>query len=105
MSSDGYRETNHLAIAGFLLPFAAAAVTGLLILIGGDDFKSSKLVIIYIIIVLLILLAGMTCSIKSIPLIEKKGDKDYAYSGLVLNILFLLIYLVSLIYLILNILF
>jgi len=46
----------------------------------------------------LLLLAGLTASIRSIPRIASLGDGDYAYSGLTLNILFLSIYAVSLVY-------
>jgi hypothetical protein len=46
----------------------------------------------------LIMLAGLISSIKSIPLIEEKDDKDYAYSGLTLNILSVCIYVTSLFY-------
>lgn len=35
---------------------------------------------------------------KSISLIEEKGDKDYAYSGLVLNLFLTLLYLASVLY-------
>jgi len=42
---------------------------------------------------------GLFLSLRSIPLIQEKGDKDYAYSGLVLNTFFILLYIFSLIYL------
>jgi hypothetical protein len=44
------------------------------------------------------LLGGLCLSLRSIPLIAQRGDKDYAYSGLTLNILFTFIYLLSLFY-------
>ena len=93
-----FRKSNHLAIAGFLLPFASAAVTGLLILAGRDDPESLKNSIVYLILVPLILLAGLAASIRSIPLVDELGDKDYAYSGLTLNILSIFVYITSLIY-------
>jgi len=46
----------------------------------------------------LILAAGLYASLRAIPLIPERGDKDYAYSGLVLNLFFILLYLSSLIY-------
>ncbi len=95
-------KTNHLAVAGFLLPFVAAGVTGLLILISQGDFKSLKFSVLYLTAVPLIMLTGVVSSVKSIPLIEEKGDKDYAYSGLTLNLLFILVYITSLIYFFLN---
>ena len=98
MKPHGFRKTNHLAVAGFLLPFGAAGVMGLLILIGQEDFRSPGFSVLYLTIVPLILLAGVVSSLKSIPLIEERNDKDYAYSGLTLNILFMSIYIISLIY-------
>lgn len=92
------RKTNHFAVAGFLLPFLAAAVTSFLLLIGGEDFTSLKFSIPFISIVPSILLAGVVLSIKSIPLIPERGDKDYAYSGLTLNILFLIVFITFLVY-------
>jgi hypothetical protein len=52
----------------------------------------------FVTIIPLILALGLILSIKSIPLIEKLGDRDYAYSGLVLNIFFILFYIIALIY-------
>lgn len=98
MTTSGVQKPNTLAIAGFLTPFVAAGITGLLILGLGEDIKSFKISILYLTIVPLILLAGLVFSLKSIPLIQKLGDKDYAYSGLVLNLLFLVVYVTSLIY-------
>ncbi len=98
MTTSGTQKPNTLAIAGFLAPFVAAGITGLLILCLGEDIKSFKISLLYLTIVPLILLAGLFFSLKSIPLIQKLGDKDYAYSGLVLNLLFLVVYVTSLIY-------
>jgi len=98
VSPDDFRKTNHLAVAGFVLPFFAAGVTGALLLIWQEDFESLKFSICYLILVPLIMLAGLISSLKSIPFIEEKGDKDYAYSGLTMNVLFLCIYIFSLIY-------
>ena len=52
----------------------------------------------FVTVIPLILILGLTLSLKSVPFIEKLGDKDYAYSGLVLNIFFILFYIASLIY-------
>ncbi|NQU15814.1 MAG: hypothetical protein HQ561_16790 [Desulfobacteraceae bacterium] len=92
------RKINHPAIAGFLLPFVAAAVTGALLLIVKEDLKSLKFSIPYLVLVPMILLGGLVSSLKSIPLIPERGDKDYTYSGLTLNILFLVVYVISLLY-------
>jgi hypothetical protein len=98
LSPDDFRKTNHLAVAGFVLPFFAAGLTGVLLLIWQEDFESLKFSALYLTIVPLIMLAGLISSLKSIPLIEEKGDKDYAYSGLTMNVLFLCVYIFSLIY-------
>ena len=45
-----------------------------------------------------ILVGGLCLSLLSISLIAKRGDKDYAYSGLAVNILFAFMYLLSLFY-------
>lgn len=93
-----FRKTNHLAVAGFLCPFSAASVAGLLVIIGKEDFTSLKFSMFYLTIVPMILLAGLILSLKSIPLIQELGEMDYAYSGLTLNILFIIIYITLLIY-------
>lgn len=99
MTVQGSQKPNSLAIAGFLAPFVAAGITGLLILAIGEHVTSSSVAsILYLTIVPLVLLTGLVSSLRSIPLIEKLGDRDYAYSGLTLNILFLIVYITSLIY-------
>ena len=94
----GSQKANSLAIAGFLAPFAMAGITGILILGFEEDITSSWVSIIYLTIVPLGLLTGIILCLKSIPLIEELGDKDYAYSGLTLNILFLVVYIISVVY-------
>ncbi|MBW1781198.1 MAG: hypothetical protein JRL30_10710 [Deltaproteobacteria bacterium] len=98
MTPSGAQKPNTLAIAGFLTPFVAAGITGLLILGLGEDLRSFPLSCLYVTITPLILLAGIFFSLKSIPRIQEMGDKDYAYSGLVLNLLFLVVYVTSVIY-------
>ena len=90
---------NTFAIAGFLSPFVAAGITCGLLLIAGDNFKASGVFFIYQAVIPLILVLGMTLSIKSIPRISELGDKDYAYTGLFLSIFFLVVFLLSCIYL------
>jgi hypothetical protein len=92
------RETNHLAVVGFMLPFAAAGMTALLVLLVPEVHASPAFMLPYLTLVPLVLVCGLVCAIKSIPLIEERNDKDYAYSGLILSILFILIYVLSLIY-------
>ena len=77
------KKTNHLAVAGFLLPFAAAGAMALLFLWLGEDSHSLEFLVPYLTL---------------IPLIEECDDKDYAYSGLTLNILFLFFYVISIAY-------
>jgi hypothetical protein len=98
MMNRGSQKANSLAIAGFLAPFVAAGITGILILGFGEDVTSFRVSILYLTIVPLVLLTGLVFSLKSIPLIEKLGDRDYAYSGLTLNILFLIVYITSVAY-------
>ncbi len=98
MTPRGSQKPNSLAIAGFLIPFAAAGITGILILGFGEDVTSLRVSILYLTIVPLVLLTGLVFSLKSIPLIEQLGDRDYAYSGLTLNILFIIVYITSVIY-------
>jgi len=93
-----FRKTNHLAIAGFLLPFLCAGFASFYVLFSKGDYSSYRFFIFFFGIVPALLAAGLFLAVKSIPLIEEKGDKDYAYSGLVLNIFFALLYLASLVY-------
>ena len=94
----GFRKTNNRAIAGFLLPFVAAGLASFLVLGLGKDALPFQIWVPFVTIIPLILALGLILSIKSIPLIEKLGDRDYAYSGLVLNIFFILFYIIALIY-------
>ncbi len=98
MKSQYLPKANHFAIAGFLLPFGAAGLTGALLLAGKEEFGALKYSLVYLTVVPLILLAGVFLCLKAIPLIPERGDKDYAYSGLTLGILFFFMYLISLIY-------
>jgi hypothetical protein len=91
-------KTNHPAIEGFLMPFLSAGWASFTVLIGKWDYASSLFLISFLGIIPVLLAGGLLLSIKSIALIEEKGDKDYAYSGLVLNLFFSLLYLSSLIY-------
>jgi hypothetical protein len=93
-----FRKTNHPAIAGFLMPFLCAGFASFHVLFGKGDYGSSRFLISFLGIIPVLLAAGVFLSVKSISLIEEKGDKDYAYSGLVLNLFFALLYLASLIY-------
>jgi len=97
MRGEQFRKTNHLAVAGFLLPFVTAGLTALMVLVARESFMSLRFSIFYMIIVPLILLSGAFLSLKSIPLIQERGDRDYAYSGLTMNVLFFFFYIISLI--------
>jgi len=98
MTHRKFQRPNSLAIAGFLAPFAAAGIAGILILGFKENVTSLRGSILYLTTVPLVLLTGLICSLKSIPYIEELGDKDYAYSGLTLDVLFLIAYVSSLIY-------
>jgi hypothetical protein len=98
-----FRKNNHPAIAGFLLPFVAAGVASAYVLYGSRDYTSWVSKAVFLALVPLILVAGLYASFRSLPLIAEKGDKDYAYSGLVLNVFFILLYLSSLIYALLRV--
>jgi len=90
-----FGKSNHAAIIGFLTPFLAAGIASVTILWGWNDHRSPFFRMTFVAIIPLLLLFGLWLSIKSIPLIQEKGDKDYAYSGLVLNIFFILLYIFS----------
>jgi len=93
-----FQRPNSLAIAGFLAPFVAAGVTGLFLLFLGHAPRGITMTVLYLTVTPLVLLTGVVLSLKSIPRIEEFGDGDYAYCGLVLNILFIVVYITSLIY-------
>ena len=93
-----FRKTNHPAIAGFLMPFLCAGFASFSVLFGKGDYESFRFLITFLGVIPVLLAAGVFLSVKSIALIEEKGDKDYAYSGLVLNLFFALLYLASLVY-------
>jgi hypothetical protein len=93
-----FRKTNHPAIAGFLMPFLSAGFASFYVLFGRGDYGSYRFLVSFLGIIPILLAAGVFLSVKSISFIEEEGDKDYAYSGVVLNIFFALLYLASLIY-------
>jgi len=93
-----FRKANHPAIAGFLMPFLCAGFASFYVLFGKGDYGSYRFLISFLGILPVLLAAGLFLSLKSIRLIEEKGDKDYAYSGLVLNLFFAILYLASMIY-------
>ncbi len=92
-----FRKTNHYAVAGFLLPILVVALACVFVLFGFVSFPFGYRLFLLALIPIL-LCFGVALSLKSIPRIEELGDKDYAYSGLILNIFFLIIYLYSLAY-------
>ena len=94
----GCRKTNNRAIAGFLLPFVAAGLASVFVLGLGQESLPFQIWVPFVTVIPLILVLGLVLSIKAIPFIEKLGDRDYAYSGLVLNVFFILFYIISFIY-------
>jgi hypothetical protein len=93
-----FRKANHRAIVGFLIPFLCAGFASFYVLFGAGDYASRFFLVSFLGVVPVLLAAGLFLSVKSIALIGEKGDKDYAYSGLVLNLFFALLYLASLVY-------
>jgi hypothetical protein len=85
-------------VAGFLAPFISAGVTGLLILMGEEAFTELRFFIPYLFLVPAVLVAGLVLSIQSLSYVEELGDKDYAYSGLALNLFCLFFFVLSLVY-------
>ncbi len=80
------------------MPFLCAAFASFYVLFGKEDYASYRFLISFLGIIPVLLAGGLFLSIKSIAVIQEKGDKDYAYSGLVLNLFFSLLYLSALIY-------
>lgn len=92
------RKTNHRAIAGFLLPFIGAGLASAFVLWTGGDIFSTGSWIFFITLIPLILCAGLVLAVRSFSFVEEQGDRDYAYSGLVLSVFFILLYLLALLY-------
>lgn len=92
------KKVNNRAIAGFLLPFISVGIAGGIILYQKGDVSDFGFWFPLVSLIPGILLCGLYLSIRSISYIEEYGDKDYAYSGLVLNIFFLGMYIFGLIY-------
>ncbi len=93
-----FRKVNYYAIIGFLMPFMAGGFVALLIVVLKRDFSTFRFMGPYLTVVPGLLILGLICSIRSIPLIPERNDKDYAFSGLTLNIVFFIIYGISLVY-------
>jgi hypothetical protein len=91
-------DENKLAGVGFFLSLIGAEVMGLLIYFGHENYISFRFALPYLTIVPSIQFTGLVSSLKSISYVEEWGDKDYAEGGLFLNILFLSLYIASLIY-------
>ena len=80
------------------MPFLSAGFASFYVLFGKGDYASYRFLISFLGIIPVLLALGLFLSMKSISLIEEKGDKDYAYSGLVLNLFLTLLYLASVLY-------
>jgi hypothetical protein len=97
----GFRKTNNRAIAGFILPFSAAGTACAVVLYNRNHELGFPLWAPFVSLIPFLLIVGLIFSIRSFRYIETLGDKDYAYSGLVLNLFFILLYIGSLLYLLL----
>ena len=93
-----FGDVNKLAGIGFFLSLIGTEVMGLLLYCGQKNYGSLLFAFPYVIIVPLIQLTCLVSSFKSIPFVKEWGDKDFAQGGLILNILFLSLYIASLIY-------
>lgn len=93
-----YKKTNHRAVLGFLLPFLAMGAAGGIVLWNRAHGLPFPVWLPLLTLVPALLLSGLVLSITSIPLIDERGDRDYAYSGLVLNAFLLLFLVCSLLY-------
>ena len=98
MGTRRFRNTNHQAIAGFLLPFLAAGVASAFVLYERGGLQPRLFQFLFFAVIPGILVAGLVLSLRSIPRIQDQGDKDYAFAGLVLNIFFSVIYILSVLY-------
>lgn len=93
-----FKKTNNRAVLGFLLPFLAMGAASGVVLWNRAFGLPFPLWFPLLTLVPILLVAGLVLSITSIPRIEDLGDKDYAYSGLTLNIFLLLLFLLSILY-------
>lgn len=93
-----FKRTNNKAILGFLMPFINMGLVSGVVLWGRAHDVPFPLWLPLLTVVPLIMIAGLYYSIKSIPLIDELGDKDYAYSGLVLNVFIIGLYIFSFFY-------
>ncbi|MCF8060877.1 MAG: hypothetical protein K9M82_00035 [Deltaproteobacteria bacterium] len=93
-----FKKTNNRAVLGFLLPFVAmGSACG--VVLWNRAYGLPFPVWLPILVLVPVLLAwGLFFSITSIPRIEDLGDKDYAYSGLVLNLFLVLLLFSSILY-------
>ena len=80
------------------MPFLCAGFASFYVLFGKGDYSSYRFLVSFLGVIPGLLAAGLLLARKSISYIEEKGDKDYAYSGLVLNLFFSVLYLASLVY-------
>jgi len=98
MRSTKLKKTNNRAVLGFLLPFLAMAVASATVLWFRSYGLPFPIWVPLVSVVPALLVVGLILSIASIPLIEDLGDKDYAYSGVVLNGFLLLLFVCSTLY-------
>jgi hypothetical protein len=103
MGTRRFKKTNNRAVLGFLIPFLAMGTTSGIVLWNRSFGLPFPVWLPILVLVPLLLGAGLFLSITSIPLIEELGDKDYAYSGLVLNGFLVLLFLSSALYYLLRI--
>ncbi len=93
-----FKKTNNRAVLGFLLPFLAMGAASGIVLWNRTHALPFPVWLPLLTLVPALLAVGLVLSITSIPLIDELGDRDYAYSGLVLNAFLLLLLACSLLY-------
>jgi hypothetical protein len=98
MGTVRFKKTNNRAVLGFLLPFLAMGAASGVVLWDRSFGLPFPVWLPILVLVPALLALGLFLSITSIPLIEELGDKDYAYSGLVLNLFLALLFLSSMLY-------
>ena len=83
------------AVPGFLLSLFSSAAMALFIVMDRGECRFPVLFVSYLSLVPLLLAAGLFVSFVSVLPVRSRGEADYAAAGLILNLLFAMIYVVS----------
>jgi hypothetical protein len=93
-----FRKTNNRAVAGFILPLVAMGAASALVLWDRAHGLPVPVWAVLLIMVPVLSAGGLFLCIRSIPFIHDLGDKDYAYSGIFINIFVILLFICSVFY-------